>query len=56
MAKQSKSQKCVMEVKTPKAPEKCVERNLAAINPTKEQFEPTEAMPMPQHQRMAGAG
>ena len=56
MAKQSKSQKSPAGFNTPKASEQLKDRNLAAVNPTKEQFEPTDAMPMPQHQRMAGAG
>lgn len=56
MAKQGKSQKSRAEFNTPKAPQKCVERNLMKQDPCKDQCEPTEAMPMPQHQRMAGAG
>ena len=32
-----------------------VDRNLAAINPMKQQFEPTAAEPVSQHKRMAGA-
>jgi hypothetical protein len=32
-----------------------VDRNLAGVNPTKQQFEPTEAEPVRQHARMAGA-
>ena len=32
-----------------------VDRNLAAINPTKQQFEPTDAEPVNQHKKMAGA-
>ena len=30
------------------------DRNLAATNPLKEQFEPTDAEPVNQHKRMAG--
>lgn len=56
MAQQSKSQSSVKEVHTPKAPQQLKERNLMAQNPNTDQCEPTEAMPMPQHQRMAGAG
>ena len=40
---------------TPHAPKKCVDRNLAKINPLKEQFEPTAACPVNSHKRMAGA-
>lgn len=29
-------------------------RNLKAVDPCKEQFEPTTANPVPQHKRMAG--
>lgn len=32
-----------------------VDRDLAGVNPTKQQFEPTEAEPVRQHARMAGA-
>lgn len=41
---------------TPAAPQKFADRNLAAINPLKEQFEPTEGLPIRQHHRMAGGG
>lgn len=34
--------------------DKFQDRNLAATNPTKEQFEPTEASPIRQSKRMAG--
>ena len=34
---------------------KFVARNLAAMNPRKEQFAPTPAEPVRQHARMAGA-
>lgn len=34
---------------------KFVDRNLVPVNPLKTQFEPTEAMPVSQHKRMAGA-
>lgn len=33
---------------------KFVDRNLKAINPLKEQFEPTDKEPVRQHNRMAG--
>lgn len=33
---------------------KFVDRNLTAINPLKQQFEPTDAEPVRQHNRMAG--
>lgn len=42
------------DFRTPKAPTKFKSRNLAAISPNKEQFEPTEGMPVPQHHKMAG--
>lgn len=41
---------------TPPAPQNLKDRNLIGVNPLKEQFEPTEAMPMRQRARMAGAG
>ena len=41
---------------TPPVPTKYKDRNLAATNPNKEQFEPTDAAPIPQHVRMAGGG
>lgn len=34
---------------------KFVDRNLMKVNPLKEQFEPTDAEPVNQHKRMAGA-
>lgn len=33
-----------------------VDRDLKAISPKKEQFEPTTSVPLPQHKRMAGYG
>lgn len=48
-------------VRTPKMPGgnseggKFVDRNLAAVNPLTEQFEPTDAEPVRQHAKMAGA-
>jgi hypothetical protein len=33
-----------------------VDRNLKAISPKKEQFEPTPSVPIAQHKRMAGTG
>ena len=47
--------------KAPKMPKgndeggRFVDRDLAAVNPAKEQFEPTDAEPVNQHKRMAGA-
>lgn len=41
---------------TPKAPTELQDRNLLSTSPLKEQFEPTDAMPMRQKHRMAGAG
>ena len=35
-------------------PEKFVDRNLVPVSPLKEQFEPTEACPVPQKYKMAG--
>ncbi len=32
------------------------DRNLMGVSPLKEQFEPTDATPINQHKRMAGAG
>jgi hypothetical protein len=40
---------------TPKAPMQFKDRNLMGVNPMKEQFEPTEAEPVRQRARMAGA-
>ena len=39
---------------TPKADTKFHDRNLAAVDPLKEQFEPTDAEPVRQHFKMAG--
>ena len=39
---------------TPAAPTTYHDRALAGMSPLKEQFEPTEAMPVPQHYKMAG--
>lgn len=55
MAKQTKS------VKAPKMPKgndeggRFVDRNLMKVNPLKQQFEPTDAEPVRQHAKMAGA-
>jgi hypothetical protein len=54
MSKTSKAKQ--REAKTPAAPTGYQDRNLAAVNPLKEQFEPTPASPIPQHKRMAGGG
>ena len=54
-SKSSRS-KVTPPISTPKAPEKLLERNLIGTNPLKEQFEPTEAMPMRNTARMGGAG
>ena len=49
------------QVKSPRMPKgndeggRFVDRNLKAVNPKKEQFEPTAAEPVRQHARMAGA-
>lgn len=43
------------EFSTPAAPA-LSDRNLLGTSPTSQQFEPTEAMPMRQKHRMAGAG
>lgn len=32
-----------------------VDRNLMGVNPAKQQFEPTDAEPVNQHKKMAGA-
>jgi small ligand-binding sensory domain FIST len=40
--------------KTVKGEGKFVDRNLMGVNPSKEQFEPTDANPVRQHKRMAG--
>lgn len=39
----------------PAKSEKYADRNLAAISPKKQQFEPTPADPVRQHAKMAGA-
>lgn len=58
MKMQSKSPK---QAKAPRMPRgndeggKFVDRDLAKISPTKQQFEPTDAEPVNQHKRMAGA-
>lgn len=44
------------QFQTPAAPKQLKERDLLKTNPNKEQFEPTPVMPMPQRQRMGGAG
>lgn len=41
-------------VKAAATPKKFVSRNLAGASPLKEQFEPTEATPVPQMYKMAG--
>ena len=56
MTPKSSARKSPKEFSTPQAPTKVVERNLLGTSPLKEQFEPTEAMPMAQRQRMGGAG
>jgi len=40
---------------TPKAGTQFKDRQLMGVSPTKEQFEPTDAEPVRQHHRMAGA-
>lgn len=42
-------------VKAKPTPDQFKDRDLAAVNPTKEQFEPTDEIPVSQHKRMAGA-
>lgn len=42
------------EPKVPSAPQKFQDRNIMKTSPLKEQFEPTDAVPVRQHQRMAG--
>lgn len=39
---------------TSAVPQKFVDRNLLPVNPLKEQFEPTDASPVPQRYKMAG--
>ena len=41
---------------TPAAKTELQDRNLLGVNPLKEQFEPTDAAPVRQKHRMAGAG
>lgn len=48
MAKQQKSPS------TPSAPQGVKNRDLRGVSPQKEQFEPTPAMPVRQHFKMAG--
>jgi len=55
MKKQSKTKGLPSFPATPSAPTKLIDRNLEAISPLKEQFEPTEGRPIPQHKTMAGA-
>jgi hypothetical protein len=54
MSKQKSSQ--TKQIQTPQAVKKFVDRDLCKVNPTKQQFEPTEAAPVRQHARMAGGG
>lgn len=55
-----KAKQSPMPAKAPRMPKgndeggKFVDRNLAAINPLKEQFEPSGAEPVRQHFKMAG--
>lgn len=37
-----------------KVPSQYKDRNLAEVNPNAEQFEPTDAVPVRQHNKMAG--
>lgn len=41
-------------VKAKPTPEQFKDRDLCNVNPTKEQFEPTDQVPVSQHKRMAG--
>lgn len=57
MKAQSKSSQ-PKQVKGPKVNDergRFVDRNLLAVDPKKEQFEPTPSEPVNQHKRMAGA-
>lgn len=58
MAKQQKSPSAASTPRMPKGNDekgKYVARNLMAISPLKQQFEPTTAEPVRQHAKMAGA-
>ena len=46
--------KAPKQITTPSASKKVATRNLTAINPKTEQFEPTEGRPIRQHVTMAG--
>lgn len=46
--------KMLKPVKDSKTPMQYKDRDLKAVNPLKEQFEPTESEPVRQHHRMAG--
>lgn len=52
----NKSGKGYKSYEGPAAPAALKDRNLAATDPKKEQFEPTDAVPIRQHHRMGGAG
>ena len=52
----SSRSKVTPTISTPKAAEKLIERNLMGTSPLKEQFEPTDAVPVKQQSRMGGAG
>lgn len=51
MAKQNGSAK---QVKGAATPTRFHDRNLVPVNPLKQQFEPTAAVPVPQRYKMAG--
>lgn len=58
MQKSSKSNSVAKVPKMPKGNDeggRFVDRNLMKINPLKQQFEPTDAEPVRQHAKMAGA-
>ena len=44
------------EVRGASTPTEFKDRSLSHIDPKREQFEPTEAVPIRQHHRMAGGG
>lgn len=54
MPKSSKSAPGRKAAKAGPVPSKFVDRDLCAVNPLKEQFEPTPAFPVPQRYKMAG--
>lgn len=54
-SRKTKEAKCFpCDMKAPAVPTKFVDRDLCKVNPLKEQFEPTDAMPVRNTYKMAG--